>query len=524
MDDLLIELDKAVDSRKDVIQKKERNIAYLKKAFATSTGKARYELMEDIYKKYDGFNTDSAMTCAKRLCALGADKKYGSLSKYQKAEIYCARCYAVSGLYEQSERILQSMADNVAEENRELYYKTCTLLYVWRMDFTTISELKGQYWQKVLIYRDSTILYITDPTWRVQETALDNIDNDLLGSKNQLRQLMKALPENSEYIRHIANSLASCYHRLGEADSARYYYAVSAIADLKSGILEYASLPELALQLFSEGDVTRAYNYTNCSLEDAKYCGAKLRILQMGSSMSVIMETYQNIVDAQKKRLKIIVAILALLLILVSGITIMVYRISQRLREARRQTVKANESLRKSKMELESALQKVESSRQGLEDANRIKESYVIQYMKQCSDGIAALDKYRHSIQKVANGGNLQKVVDLLRHSEDIEKEQQKFVRQFDESFLALFPSFIKDFNALLKPDEQLTVPADKLMTTELRIFALIRLGVNESEDIASFLNYSLKTIYNYRTRVRNKALGDRDSLEAEVMKIGVEV
>ena len=143
--------------------------------------------------------------------------------------------------------------------------------------------------------------------------------------------------------------------------------------------------------------------------------------------------------------------------------------------------------------------------------------------MKQCSATIAKIENYRLMLQKTALSSNYGKLVSTIKETNVIDKELEEFYRSFDETFLRLFPTFITDFNALLRPDEQLPIPESNRLSTELRIFALIRLGINDSEEIADFLRYSIKTIYNYRTRIRNKARCDRNELEGELMKIGSE-
>ena len=93
---------------------------------------------------------------------------------------------------------------------------------------------------------------------------------------------------------------------------------------------------------------------------------------------------------------------------------------------------------------------------------------------------------------------------------------------KFDSIFLNIYPDFIEEFNNLLVPEERIYPKQDELLTTELRIYALIRLGITDSNKIASFLRYSLRTVYNYRTKVRNKSAVTRGDFEDYVKKIGL--
>ena len=156
-------------------------------------------------------------------------------------------------------------------------------------------------------------------------------------------------------------------------------------------------------------------------------------------------------------------------------------------------------------------------------ESNRIKDTYLANYMSDCSKFIDKLDAYRKSLHQLVMRNNIDKLFSSIRSTEFIENEIELFYKGFDETFLSVFPNFVEEFNKLLTPEGQIIPPAKKRLTTELRIFALIRLGITDSNDIAKFLRYSVKTIYNYRTKVRNTALGNRNELEDKLKEIGIE-
>ena len=141
--------------------------------------------------------------------------------------------------------------------------------------------------------------------------------------------------------------------------------------------------------------------------------------------------------------------------------------------------------------------------------------------MDQCLTYIEKLDTYRKTMGKLVNSGKTGELKSLLKSSTVVDDELKAFYDQFDKTFLSLFPTFIEEFNSLLLPEEAILPKKEGALNTELRIYALIRLGITDSDKIAKFLRYSLTTIYNYRTKVRNKARGDRNSLDTEVLKIG---
>jgi DNA-binding CsgD family transcriptional regulator len=156
-----------------------------------------------------------------------------------------------------------------------------------------------------------------------------------------------------------------------------------------------------------------------------------------------------------------------------------------------------------------------------LMESNNIKETYVVRYMDLCSEYIGRLEKYRIHLCKIAQEKGMDAVLQSLKSSEHLEDELKEFYTNFDATFLHLFPNFVEQFNNLLKEDKRIVLKPGKLLNTESRVFALIRLGVSDSVKIAEFLRHSVNTVYNYRVKMRNLALNNRDDFENQVMMIG---
>lgn len=186
---------------------------------------------------------------------------------------------------------------------------------------------------------------------------------------------------------------------------------------------------------------------------------------------------------------------------------------------ARREVLDTNTLLQELNEELHHSNSQLKEMNHTLSETNYIKEEYIGRYMDQCSTYLDKMDLYRRSLNKIAAAGKVEELYKAIKSSQFLEEELKEFYANFDMTFLQLFPNFVEEFNALLV--EPMQPKAGELLNTELRIFALIRLGITDSTKIAQFLRYSVTTIYNYRTRVRNKALGERDEFEAKVMKIG---
>ena len=181
----------------------------------------------------------------------------------------------------------------------------------------------------------------------------------------------------------------------------------------------------------------------------------------------------------------------------------------------------ANDKLSELNSELNTFNEKLNLSNNTLTEANFLKEIYIGRYMDQCSDYLGKLDEYQRKLNVLATTGKMNDLVSAVKSKEYIENELKEFYANFDKTFLQFFPNFIHDFNALLIPNETIQPKEGEQLNTELRIFALIRLGIKDSAKIAVFLRYSISTIYNYRSQLKNKSAGPRDEFEEKVMQIG---
>jgi hypothetical protein len=193
----------------------------------------------------------------------------------------------------------------------------------------------------------------------------------------------------------------------------------------------------------------------------------------------------------------------------------------RKLSAARKELSTANEQLNNLNHELSLTNDQLNSTNATLVEANLIKEEYIGRYMDQCSLYIDKLDGSRRLLNKTAAAGKIQDLLTAIKSKQFIDDELEFFYTNFDSTFLQLFPTFVEEFNSLLVDNDDTQLKQGELLNTELRIFALIRLGIKDSVKISHFLRYSLSTIYNYRTKLRNKALGPRNEFEEKVMQIG---
>lgn len=519
-DSVLLQLDQMIEHKPAIIRQKQAQIAHLSELFSVAAGQKKYDLCAQIYALYNGFNTDSAFLYSQRCIELSVALHNAVLE--QQALMYKAQCLSVNGMYNAAKEILEPMKDELFPQNANQYYKTCNSMYVWQSAFTTIPSEQAEARSHIIELRHAILHTEPSLAWQAQERALVLAETDARIALDVLLPVFDTVPEGSDYIRYLANSLGSFYGRLDIRDSALYYYSISAISDLEHGIMEHGSLREVALILYQEGDVQRAYRYMNCCIEDAQFCKARLRTIEMANDMPLIMEAYQHTIQQEQdrqKRILHVTMVTALLLLLVALLACFILRKYVKMRNA---AVLASEQLRLSNEQLNRTLLQLQEANLTLQEANRIRSAYVTQYMTECSEALAQMDTYHSQLLRVAMHSNYQKLLEAVKSTDFINENLRQFYLHFDETFLSLFPNFIRDFNTLLREDERFAEPDNKRLTTELRIFALIRLGITDSDDIARFLRHSTKTVYNYRAAVRNRAIGDRDKLEQQLTLIGM--
>jgi hypothetical protein len=329
------------------------------------------------------------------------------------------------------------------------------------------------------------------------------------GEVDKALDMLCRLSENNPDLRQqafINYTLAEAYDLKGEVDKQIYRLALTAIADLKFGTREYASLQKLAYLLYDKGDVDRAYKYLTCSMDDAVACNARLRFSEVTEFFPIVDKAYKLKEErGQAIRYGLLFFASFLSLALIVGV-FWLYRWNKKLSLMRQNLSQANEQLRLVNHELA--------------QTGKVKEAYIAHYLDQCVAYLDKLESYRRSLAKLAMASRIDDLFKAIKSEQFIKDERKEFYQNFDKSFLELFPNFITSFNELLMEDDRVYPKSHELLNTELRIFALIRLGITDSNAIAHFLGYSLATVYNYRSRMKHRAKGDMDTFEQEVMNL----
>lgn len=518
-DSLLRVLDTVIIHRTYYQQKKEARLAIMQQQMHSTTSAIEQDqILTRLFEAYLPYNTDSAYQYAIRKEQLA--HKMNQPDKVAESQINLAAVLCITGNYKEALEKLQPVRSlPLTDTLLQYYYHQARTIYGAMADYTSLPEMRRHYMQLTDCYRDS-ILTLTNAG--SLDAAIVKGDQLIVQRKyaealSLLKPVFDTIALGSHNQAIVAYMMAEAHVGMNHRDEALYHLTISAIADIRATVKEYISLWQLATLLHQQGDTKRAHQYLQCSLDDAAFSKARLRTLKISEIYPIIDKAYQAQLNQQHRRVVTLLLVVSVLTILLIVAVVLVWRQLRKTSTIRTQLIEANQ-------QLQQANDSLRHTNLALSEAGIIKENYIARYMDLCSVYIEKLDTYRRSLNKLAVTGKTHELMQTLKSTTHIDDELREFYASFDDSFLRLFPTFVTDFNNLLVDTERVTPKPGEQLNTELRIYALIRLGISDSEKIARFLRYSVTTIYNYRTKTRNKAAVARADFEKMVMLIGAEM
>lgn len=458
-----------------------------------------YERYVLLFEEYQSLNYDTAFSLVNKM--VDEAQLLGHPDYQAQAELKRAFIYLSSGLFHESVAVFSSIDPSTLSKEDQIYYYT---------HFARLKYDMADYVQGDLSYTYTTegnalsekALKLLDPSDTVQYWSTSALYRSKMNDyPRAIEQFKLALACSSitEHEKAIAySSIAHAYSLQGETDLADSYLIQAAISDLRSSTKEAVALALVAQRLYQEGDLQRAAGYIRQAMDDAEYYNARHRQLSVGRIMPIIE---QEQVQTLEHTNHLIAFQSTLLYILLAALIITLIILANRMR-----------AIRKAKNTIQTMNDK-------LIEANRIKEEYIGTFCCSMSDLLTRLERYERFVRRKAQEKRTDELV-VIPNYIDAHNCRRDFYKQFDQSFLHIFPNFVRDFNALLREGEQLTVKGNELLSTELRIFALIRLGITDNEQISKVLNYSINTVYTYKTRVRNRSDLDNEAFFHAVMHI----
>jgi len=519
-DGILKELNEAIRNKQHYVKIKEERILNFKKIKSDNlTKEQEYNYNKTLYAEYQKLNTDSAIQYVKKNLNIAEELQNKEL--FHLAQLQLVTLFSSSGKYRESEAILKSInKKNLESSLLPNYY----ISYREFFEHYAANSYSLEYRKQIGKYRDSllTVLNPNSLEYQINRIQQDILNKKFDNTKKQLLALLEKTKEENPQYAMITYLLGKIAEATNDLESRKKYYALSATSDIKNANKDNASLQELALVFYEIGDVDMAYKLTQSAIEDALYCNVQFRTLLMSEVYSIINTVYQEREAQRKSELQIYLLCISLLSLFLLVAIIYVYKQMKKVSRIRSELYETSQKLVELNKDITQTNNQLQESNLQLSESNLVKEEYIAHFFSLCSAYINKLENYRIILNKKATAKQFDEIYKILKSTTLVDNELEELYKNFDIIFLNLYPTFVKDFNALLIPEEQIVLKQNEILNTELRIFALIRLGITDSVKIAAFLRYSLSTIYNYRTRARNKAAVSRNDFEEMVMKIGI--
>ncbi|MCC8361360.1 DUF6377 domain-containing protein [Salinimicrobium sediminilitoris] len=485
----------------------------------------RHHLNQELLNEYRVFKQDSAFYYGLRTRELAEKLQDNEL--IAAAVINLADISVSAGMYKEALEYLSLIEPEGLPENlRSLYYGLMGRCYSEMAEYSNLKQFSEKYNRLAREYREKALALTDEGTFFnvfLQSYIQFKEGNLERARKGFLKLLGREL--NSRELALTSFILGEIYVEMGEKQKAIPHLAVAAMADIETSAKENLAVIRLSEIMFEKGNTRLASVYIHKANEDASFYGAQQRKIRVGAILPLIEEQIIDRIERQRSRLLTQNVVMGFLLIFVIALAVVILFQVRKLKRARKVIEEAHENLKIINRELTAVNEKINLNNLELNrvnhlllEANKIKEEYIGFFFTQDADIFEKFRDFKSRVEVTAEEGKLDKVKYLLS-TYDLKKEKEKLLRNFDEAFIKLFPNFIEEFNSLLRPEEQIYIKKGKILNKELRIFALIRLGITHNEIIAQILGYSVNSIYAYKTKLRNKSWLDKKDFDQKLFE-----
>lgn len=451
--------------------------------------------------EYQSYSYDTATIYVEKL--LDEATHLNSYEKMVQARVRHAFVFLSSGLFKESADVLEALADDVStcpDEIQADYYITYSRLLYDMADYTHGQLANGYRTQGYQMSEQALSLIDLQDTARYWSTAAQfamKQGDEALSIERFERAL--ACTTISEHDRAIAySSMGSLYDILGDKKRSEHYWILAAIADLRSCTKETIAMSVVAQLFYQQGDIDHAARYIQEAMADANFYNARHRQLSIGKIIPIIEQQQLDTLQEQSHRIRRLNICLYLLLGVLFLAIVLLYN--------RHRALRRTEEV-------------IQQSNRQLTEANRIKEECIATFLCNESTVYSKLEKYQRYVKRKTQERRFDELQSIPQYV-DIRTLRNEFYKRFDTMFLHIFPDFVEKFNGLLRPDCRVELRQGELLNAELRIFALIRLGITDNQQIANLLDYSINTIYTYKTRIKNASALPPEEFNSRLMEI----
>lgn len=520
---LLDELHKTVLQKSNYEQKKLQRIDILKARLKNKslTLSEQFDLCNKLYEEYKTFQYNAAFSYALQLQEIA--EKLKEQPKINYAKLQLSFTLLSSGMYKESLDSLHSLIlPQVSTQLLIEYYVLMSRCNYELAAYNDTPYYADQYNKRGNIYSDSAIklidkndlqYYFIRGIKELKEKKFAEAEQDFLYILNNFH------PDYHDYAM-IVSSLASVYIESGgDKEKATQLMIQAAIADIKSSTKEGVALAYVADLLYHQKHDEKAYLFIKEALNDATFYGAKLRLKHVSGILPIIEGNRLSMVEEQKNRLFTFTLVVSLLSLLVIIFAFIIFKQLKQLKLAGKKVNEANHKLQEANDRLQETNEMLQATNNELLEANKIKEEYIGYSFNMYSDYLDKIEKIKKNIEKklaIKNFDSIGQVLDSI----NMKKEREALYLSFDKIFIKLFPNFVPAFNSFFKEEDKYPLQTDQPLDLDLRIFALIRIGISDHEQIARILEYSVRTIYNHKTKVKSKSLIPNEAFESKIMEI----
>ena len=507
-DSLLTELSKTIPLSASYDTARTREITRLKQTLNAPNQSlpSIFDQQERIYEQYKTFNYDSAYSYALRL--IGTAREMQDARYLIAAQLKLSFILLSAGLYKETYDSLSSLTNRPIPDSLKGEYYTLWGRYYYDMaGYANDHYHSVDYDKKGNQYLDSALSFFPPQSFEyIYYSGLKNFKQNSSGEGASFFEKLLTTPSLTDHqLALTASTLSAIYLQKGDRDKAINLLIEATLADIRSSTKETVAIFHLAELLYKQGDLKHAVMCIESAIANAEFYGARQRKIQASSILPLIEGERINGIEAQKSLL-IKYAILVTLLVL--ALVVLAWIILRQVQQ-----------LKKTQQALSEANDKLKVINHQLEDSNKIKEEYIGYFFNIDSEFYNKLDKIKTTIENKLQERRYDDIKFFLNKI-DARKEKEELLLSFDKIFVKLFPHFVTEVNALLRDEEKIRLKEGELLTTDLRIFALMRMGVADPEKIALILEYSVKTIYSYKSRIKNKAILPGEAFEEKIMQI----
>jgi tetratricopeptide (TPR) repeat protein len=508
-DSLLNQLHAELSHKKAYDDEKELRIQRLKTklgALAAGDLNAQYNICSALYEEYKVYQFDSAYVYTQKL--LNISKATNNASRLNKSKIKVSFLLLSAGMFKETFECLSQIDPATLDDASRIdYYSIKSRTYSDLGDYNS-DKTYAPFDRKEAIRLIDSAIMLSRPNSFERLYYMGNrqvVANQFGEPSPYYIDLLKNYQLTDHQRAMVATGLSFFYHKPAQNEERTILMAIGAINDIRSSTKETTAIFMLGQQLYQDGDIKDAYTFMQQAMDDADFYGARLRKVKIGAVLPIIAKQEILVAENEKNRFLIYLLSIAAVATLISLISFIVFIQLKR--------VKVKEKI------IEEKNAQLERINIRLEEDTHIKEEYIGYFFDVISGYILKLEKLKRGIERRVITKRFDEILASVNEI-NIKKEREGLFYTFDHVFLKIFPNFISTFNSLFKKEDQIWPKDHEALTTDLRIFALMRLGINDNETIANILQYSVNTIYVYKMRIKARALVNGEQFDQKIMAI----